>query len=155
MTHDTSEAESTGALLGQICRLHHARAHTLLDALGLYRGQPRLLHKLEKQEGPTHTELAELLNVTPPTITKMVQRMEQRGFVVRREDPDDQRISRVYLTPAGRAVLDDMHQTLHALDEEALVGFTLEERVLLRRLLLQVYQNLLDAVEEDQDSSQC
>jgi DNA-binding MarR family transcriptional regulator len=142
-------------LLGQICRLHHARAHTLLDALGLYRGQPRLLHKLEKQEGLTHTELAALLNVTPPTITKMVQRMEQRGFVARREDPEDQRISRVYLTPTGRAVLEDMHQTLQALDEEALVGFTLEERVLLRRLLLQVRQNLLDAVEEDQNPCQC
>ncbi len=154
MTH-ALESESTGALLGHICRLHHARAHMLLDALGLYRGQPRLLHKLEKQEGLTHTELAELLNVTPPTITKMVQRMEQRGFVARREDPEDQRISRVYLTSAGRAVLSDMHQALDALDEESLAGFTLEERVLLRRLLLQVYQNLLDAIDEDQMPCKC
>jgi len=72
----------------------------------------------------------------------MLQRMEKAGFVERRPDPDDQRVSRVYLTEAGRAVRADVQQVWRQLEEEAFAGFTLEERVLLRRFLLHVRENL-------------
>ena len=141
MTEPT-EAESLDSLFAQICRLKHARIHTLLETLGLYRGQPSVLQALWEQEGLMHTELARRLQVQPATITKMLQRMEKAGFVERRPDPDDQRVSRVYLTDAGRAVRADVQQVWRQLEEEAFAGFTLEERVLLRRFFLQVRENL-------------
>jgi DNA-binding MarR family transcriptional regulator len=136
------EAESLDSLFAQICRLKHARIHTLLEALGLYRGQPSVLQALWEQEGLMHTELARRLQVQPATITKMLQRMEKAGFVERRPDPDDQRVSRVYLTGAGRAVRADVQQVWQRLEEEAFASFTLEEQVLLRRFFLQIRENL-------------
>jgi DNA-binding MarR family transcriptional regulator len=136
------EAESLDSLFAQACRLKHARIHTLLEALGLYRGQPSVLQALWEQEGLMHTDLARRLQVQPATITKMLQRMEKAGFVERRPDPDDQRVSRVYLTEAGQAVRADVQQVWRQLEEEAFAGFTLEERVLLRRFFLQIRENL-------------
>jgi DNA-binding MarR family transcriptional regulator len=138
----TSEPESLDRLFAEICRLKHGRVHTLYEALGLYRGQPRMLRVLWDQEGLTHTELSRQLQVQPATITKMLQRMEKAGFVVRRHDPDDQRVSRVYLTQAGRAVRDDVQQVWRRLEEEAFAGFTEKEAVLLRRFFLRIRDNL-------------
>jgi DNA-binding MarR family transcriptional regulator len=137
------ELESLDFLLAQICRLKHARVHTLMEALGLYRGQPPMLRALWEQEGLTHTELAKRLHVQPATITKMLQRMEKSGFVQRKSDPEDQRVSRVYLTAAGRAVQSDVQQAWRTLEQEAFADFTLEERVLLRRFFLQIRENLM------------
>ena len=133
---------SVDLLIGEVCKLHYRRVHTLLDDLGLYRGQPRLLHALWEREARTHSELAEHLNVQPATITKMLQRMQEAGFVQRRQDPEDQRVSRVYLTAAGRDIQERVQQVWQQLEEEALAGFTLEERILLRRFLVQVHDNL-------------
>jgi DNA-binding MarR family transcriptional regulator len=136
------EAESLDSLFAQCCRLKHARIHTLLETLGLYRGQPSVLRALWEQEGLMHTDLAHRLQVQPATITKMLQRMEKAGFVERRSDPDDQRVSRVYLTEAGRSVQAGVQQVWRQLEEEAFAGFTLEERVLLRRFFLDIRENL-------------
>ena len=138
-----SEPESNDFLLARICKLHHARAHTLLEALGLYRGQPPLLFALWHHEGLTHGELAERLHVQPATITKMIQRMEKAGFVERRPDPQDQRVSRVYLTEEGRAIHSHVRQALLTLEEETFAGFTLQDRALLDRFLLQIRANLM------------
>jgi DNA-binding MarR family transcriptional regulator len=135
--------ESIGFLLVQICRLHHARAHTLLEELGLYRGQPPILHALWEQEGPTHGELAARLHVKPATITKMLKRMEKAGFVERRHDLEDQRVSRVYLTDAGHSIRNEVEQVWRTLDDETFAELTLEERRLICRVFLQMRENLI------------
>jgi DNA-binding MarR family transcriptional regulator len=143
-----TEPESIDALLAHICRLHYHRARTRLEALGLYRGQPPLLYHLHEQDGLTHSELAERLQVTPATMTKMIKRMEKAGFVQRRPDAEDQRVSRVYLTDAGRAIKAEMLAALRALGEESFAGFSPEERDLLRRFFEQIRENLIRATEE-------
>ncbi|MBN1874502.1 MAG: MarR family transcriptional regulator [Anaerolineae bacterium] len=138
-----AESEPLDFLLAQICKLHRARAHTLLEELGLYHGQPPMLFALWDQDGQTHRELAERLHVQAATTTKMVQRMEKVGFVERRADPEDQRVSRVYLTDTGRAIKEDVQQVWRRTEEETFSGFTLEEHVLLRRFFLHMRENLL------------
>jgi len=137
------ESESLDQLLAQICRLKHARVQALLETLGLYEGQPAMLRSLWAQEGLTHTDLARRLRVQPATITKMIQRMGKAGFVARRPDPEDERVSRVYLTEAGRAVQADVRGVWHTLEKEAFAELSGQERDLLRRLLLQIRENLL------------
>jgi DNA-binding MarR family transcriptional regulator len=129
-------------LLGQICRLHHQNAHSIWDEIGLHRGQPRLLHALWGQEGLSHSDLAKQAHVRPATITKMVQRMERAGFVTCRADAKDQRISRIYLTDAGRAVQKDVEEAWRRSEQETFAEFTAEERLLLRRFLTQIRDNL-------------
>ena len=149
---DESLSETTGALLAQICRLMRRRMHSVWDELGLYRGQPFLLRTLWEEEGITHSELATRLNVRPSTISNMIQRMEKAGFVERRADLEDQRVSRVYLTDAGRSIRDRVRQVWRELDATTLAGFSAEERVLLRRFLLQVRDNMREIhVSPDRD----
>jgi DNA-binding MarR family transcriptional regulator len=134
--------ESLDFLLAQICKLHYARVHTLLEELGLYRGQPPMLFALWEQEGATHGQLAARLHVKPATITKMITRMEKTGFVERQSDPEDQRVSRVYLTDAGRSIRDRVEQVWRTIEEETFEGFSAEECDLLQRFFLQMRENL-------------
>jgi DNA-binding MarR family transcriptional regulator len=144
------EPESLDFLLAQICRLHYARAHALLETLGLYRGQPPVLHALWDREGLTHGDLAARLHVSPATMTKMLRRMEKAGFIERRSDPDDERVSRVYLTDSGRAVQAAVRQVWHTMEEETFAGFTPQERDVLRRSYLRMRENLTRATDVDQ-----
>jgi DNA-binding MarR family transcriptional regulator len=96
--------EELGYLLVEVTKLHRAHAHAALEGLGLYRGQNFVLTALAEQEGLAQSELAEKLLVTPPTISNSLERMETAGWIVRRPDPDDRRVSRVYLTGAVRSL---------------------------------------------------
>jgi len=130
-------------LLAQICHLHHGRAHALLEALGLYRGQPPLLRALWDEDGLTQSELADRLRIAPATITRMIQRMEKAGFLTRRPDPDDQRVMHVHLTGLGQAVRAEVERVWITMEAETFAGFSPEELEQLRRFLLQVRSNLL------------
>jgi DNA-binding MarR family transcriptional regulator len=83
----------------------------LLQAAGvrLDRAGAALLHKLHAHGSALRvTELADLLGVDAPVITRKVQRLEQDGLVVRHADPDDRRATRIELTTAGRRTLKRM-----------------------------------------------
>ena len=138
----TSETESLDVLFAQTCRLKHTRVQSLLEALGLYEGQPALLRSLWAEEGLTHTELARRLHVRPATVTKMIQRMEKSGFVERRPDPADQRLSRVYLTEPGRSVQAAVREVWRTLEREAFSGLSDDERTQLQRFFRQIRENL-------------
>lgn len=142
---------STDMLLVEVCRLHHERARELLECLGLHRGQPRLLRLLWEHEGLTHTDLAKSLRLRPSTVTKMIQRMERSGFVERRADPKDERVSRVFLTATGRAVKESTLKALRILEGEAFRGFKPEEHRQLGIMLAKVRDNL-SAVSTGKDS---
>jgi len=68
-------------------------------------------------------------------------------FVVRKPDAGDQRISRVYLTKAGRAIRAKVQSVWQTMEEEP-SGFTLEERAVLRQFLVQIRENLIRATGE-------
>ena len=144
--------ESLDLLLAQVSRLHHFRAHEHLEATGLYRGQPPVLRALSEREGLTHTELAARLHVTPATMTRMIQRLEKAGFVACRPDAADQRLSRVYLTEAGRAAEAGLQQVVRTMEAETFDGFSEEERALLRQFLERIRQNLMRAAGKECNS---
>lgn len=131
-----------GYLLAHVCKAHHVRARALLDEIGLYRGQQFVLCALWQEEGLTHSELAERLHVHPATVSNALKRMERTGFLERRPDREDQRVSRVYLTEAGREIRGAVERVWTALEERTLEGFSAEECETLERLLERVRENL-------------
>lgn len=135
-------SDSIGALLVQICKAHRNKAQELLSRIDLYPGQEFLLLNLWPEDGLTHSEIAESLCVQPATVTKMLDRLVRTGLVRRQQDFNDQRVSRVYLTERGRKLLQPIEQLWDELEQISFANLTLEERLLLRRLLLQVYENL-------------
>jgi DNA-binding MarR family transcriptional regulator len=114
----------------------------LLEKIGAYPGQPPLLFILGKHEGLSQKELADLLHIKAATITVMLKRMEKGGLVERRSDPADQRIVRVYFSEKGRKLRNQVLEELKVIEAECFEGFTMEEQVLLRRLLMQMRDNL-------------
>jgi DNA-binding MarR family transcriptional regulator len=135
--------ESISFLLGQICRTHRTLANDALTEIGLYAGQEMFLHNLWEQDGQTQSQLVEHLCVQPATISKMLDRMEKTGLVVRRADAEDNRVSRVFLTEQGRNLEHAVCGVWDQLEARLIAGLSTEERILLRRLLLQVYENLI------------
>lgn len=134
--------DTTGFLLVQVCRAHRNRAQTLLGHHNLHPGQELMLLRLASAEGITQSEVAEQLCVQPATVTRMIDRLEKAGLVQRRMDAADQRVSRVYLTEGGRTLVEPIQAVWRELEEISFQNMTIEEQILLRRLLLQVYSNL-------------
>lgn len=137
-----SGTESLYQVFTQVIRRHFHRTHALFDKLGLYPGQPPLLFALRKSDGQSQKELAEKMHIKPATITVMLGRMEKADLVERRPDPSDQRISRVYLKERGREVLKKLEETMSEIEAQCFANFSEEERILLRRLLMQMRDNL-------------
>jgi DNA-binding MarR family transcriptional regulator len=90
----------------------------------------------------TQSELSDALNRSPSTITKMVQRMEKAGFVERRDDPQDERISRVYLTEGGYNVRSAVEEIWHSFAAQAFTAFTDKELAQFEALLQRLYENI-------------
>lgn len=126
----------------QIHKAHRSRAEAALNKLGIHTGQEMLLLQLWLEEGMPQSQLAACMGVEPPTTTKMLQRMEHAGLIERRPDPQDARISRVYLTERGRALEQPVLEVWKQLEAQTVVGLSPTEQALLRRLLMQVSVNL-------------
>jgi MarR family transcriptional regulator, organic hydroperoxide resistance regulator len=136
------EHESINFLLGGIGRMRRAQMNEALAANGIYAGQEMFLWHLWREDGLTQSQLVERLCVQPPTVSKMLDRMERAGLVERRPDPNDSRVTRVYLTEQGRRSQDAVSEVWKTIEQRLTMGLSVEERLLLRRLLLQVHENL-------------
>lgn len=129
-------------ILAETCKLLRAYAGAKLDEIGLHLGQDMIVIALTENEGATQSDLADNLRISAPTIAKALRRMERDGWVERKTDPDDQRISRVFLTPNGRSLHASVQKVYDRVSEILFEGYTTEERVLMRRLLMQMHENL-------------
>jgi len=134
--------ETTGYTLAKVCRVHRGNVGDVLAEIGLHVGQEMVLVELFEQDGLRGGELAERLGVEPPTITKMLRRLERCGFVERRQDPRDARSFRVYLTGEGRALEGPLTRCWERVEEMTLAGMSVGEREIFHRLLAKARANL-------------
>ena len=131
-----------GYQLVQICKAHRQHAEAGLNKLGVHVSQEMILLQLWVEEGIPQSQLATCMEVESPTVTKMLQRMEHAGLIERRPDPEDARVSRVYLTERGRALEQPVLDVWKQLEARTISGLSLTEQTLLHRLLMQVATNL-------------
>ncbi|WNF28661.1 MarR family transcriptional regulator [Streptomyces sp. C11-1] len=131
--------------LARFARLHIAgsrRVEAVFAAHGLDRGEFDVLASLRRTGAPHEmppSRLAEILLITRAGMTKRVDRLEARGLVARRADPEDRRSLRIGLTPEGFALVDAA-VTEHAANENRLLGLLTEDEAhtfdaVLRKLL--------------------
>lgn len=136
------EYESINFLLSTICRAQRGKMSEALTEIGLYAGQEMFLWHLWRQDGLTQSQLVERMCVQPPTVSKMLDRLERTGLVERRPDSEDSRISRVYLTEQGHRSQRAVRDIWTDLEQRITEGLNVEERIVLRRLLLHIHENL-------------
>ena len=139
---EKSAKDTLGYQLAYVCRSHRQKTESLLSELGLHIGQDMLLMQLWQQDGCMQTELVERLCVQPATITKSLDRMEAAGFVERRPDSEDRRVSRVYVTEAGWALQQRVDAIWNELDAATFGSLTPEEYVILSQLITKLRRNL-------------
>ena len=138
--------QSMSYLLARICRAQRGKVQQALAPLELYPGQEMLLVQLWQKDGLTQAELAAHMGVQPATLTRMVDRLSQNGLIERRPDPDDKRLARVFLLDEGRFLRGSVEALWEDLDGQIFAGMALAERLLLRRLLAQMAENLADTL---------
>jgi MarR family transcriptional regulator, organic hydroperoxide resistance regulator len=140
--NDRPEYESINFLLGLLCRAQRGKMSEALIAIGLYAGQDMFLWQLWRQDGLTQSQMVERMCVQPPTVSKMLDRLEKAGLVERRPDAEDSRLSRVYLTEQGHKSQRAVRDIWVNVEQRMTEGLSVEERIVLRRLLMQVHENL-------------
>ena len=134
--------ETTAFALAKVCRAHRGNVGGLLAEVGLHVGQDMVLIELWQNDGLRGGELACRLGVEPPTVTKMLRRLEGVGLVGRRPDPADARSFLAYLTEDGRALEGPVARLWERAEEGILVGLDTAERRELGRLLAKVRAGL-------------
>jgi MarR family transcriptional regulator, organic hydroperoxide resistance regulator len=113
-----------------------------LSRHGVRVGQNLVLEVLWEDDGLTPGELAARLGVATPTVVKSVGRMEAVGLLTRRPDERDGRLVRIHLTEHGRAVREPIEAARRRLEERVAGPLTDEERVVLRRVLTRIIDDL-------------
>ncbi len=134
--------ESLGYNLVKLCKAYFNRLNVALNALNIYEGQQNLLMELWNEDGLAQGELTRRLGVEAATVSKAIERMENAGFIRRENSKDDARVNHVFLTNLGRSMEVPVHEAWFAVEDEVLANMTQEERLLLRRLVLQMRDNL-------------
>jgi MarR family transcriptional regulator for hemolysin len=105
-----------------LARLIRTEADKRARAHGMTRAQWTILVNLERQPGLLQKELAEILEVEPITVARLVDRLEARGMVERRGDPSDRRCWRLHLTGASRPLMSEIGAHLNELAGICLAG---------------------------------
>lgn len=139
-THDFERA--FGFVLHEAARLLSKRFDQKARAIGLTRAQCSVLFRLSMQEGMNQARLAELMEVEPISLARLLDRMEQAGWVERRADPADRRARRLYMTAKAKPVLERMLVVGLETRGEALAGISQADRDRMIDLLIQVRRNL-------------
>jgi DNA-binding MarR family transcriptional regulator len=124
-------------------RAHRIMAGSLLRSTGLYPGQELLMMQLWGCGEQRQADLIETLGVDPSTITKMLQRLEQSGFVTRKRSTEDRRAVVVASTRAGLALRDRVMQAWRDLEAVTSAGFTNEEYEQAMAVLARIEANLV------------
>lgn len=112
---------------------------------GLSSSQWRLLFRLSKEEGATQAKLAEFLEIEPISVSRLLDRMEQAGWIERRQDPTDRRVRLIHPTDKARDAFDPIRTMTLGIIDDALAGLTHEQRQATTDGLRRIIANLTDA----------
>ena len=94
------------------------------------------------KEPPCPKDIEEKFQLSHPTVSGILSRLEQKGFVEMRPDEQDRRCKRIYVSAKGRELDETMHQTIRATEEKMVQDFTEEEKEQFQNLLKRAIHNL-------------
>lgn len=134
--------DNLAAMLSDTARLMRRSFDARARQIGVTRPQWRVLSVLRRFEGINQGGLAELLEVEPITVCRMIDRLQEAELVERRPDPDDRRSWLLFLTPKAQALLDQLRPLAEEMLDEALEGVSMNDRAILAASLDQMRRNL-------------
>ncbi|MGM4981118.1 MULTISPECIES: MarR family winged helix-turn-helix transcriptional regulator [Rhizobium] len=132
-----------GFLLHDVARLLRKRFEQRAKDLGLTRSQWQTLAYLANNEGIHQAGLAEMLEIEPITLVRILDKLSERGLVERRQHPSDRRSWLLYMREEARPLIDTMRSIGDQTRKEALDGTSQEDNERLYELLTLMKSNLL------------
>jgi DNA-binding MarR family transcriptional regulator len=131
-----------GFILHDVARLLRTTFDRRVKALGFTRSQWWVLTHLFRNDGIIQSELADILEVEKPTLGRLLDRLEAKGWVRREADAADRRVKRVFLTEEFEPALRAMRAAAAEMRRDALAGLSAEEQERFVDTLLAVKANL-------------
>jgi DNA-binding MarR family transcriptional regulator len=132
-----------GFILKDVNRLYVQRFEQHAASLGLTLPQCRTLVRLAESEGVSQVRLAELTDLEPMALVRILDRMESEGWLERRGDPRDRRVRLVYLTAKGKPLLEDVRRLMDLTWADAFSGIPKDKSEIVTEVLDRVRGNLV------------
>lgn len=140
----SDDIDKLGLLIHDSARLMRKRFDARASAYGLSSAQWRLLVRVAKEPGIAQARIAELLEIEPISVSRLVDRMEDGGWIERRSDPADRRVRQLYPTEKSMTAFGAIKSVAGEVFEEALTGLDREARLALIHGLKALVDNLSD-----------
>jgi MarR family transcriptional regulator, organic hydroperoxide resistance regulator len=134
---------------GRTLYLQRQLSTRLMPEMGLHPGQARCVWAISDNDGITQRDLAELLHISRPTLTPILQKLERAGVVEREADSDDQRLVRIRLTAAGCELAGHVAAFHRAFISDAIGGMSPDDLAEFERLLGLIGANLEQAIARE------
>ena len=145
MTMQQSQPEqSFGFLVSDVARLLRRNFDKRAQKIGLSRAQWQVLAWLKRNEGISQTQLADLLEISPMTLVRLIDRLEISGLVERRPHPTDRRVYQLYLAGHAHPSLDRLWAMGAETRAEALEGIEPGVEAALIAALIRIRRNLIE-----------
>ena len=132
-----------GFILHDVARLLRTTYDRRVRDLGLTRSQWWVLTHLYRKDGLTQSELAEILELEKPSLGRLLDRLEAKGWVRRAADRRDRRVKRIFLTEQAEAPMQIMREIAAGVREDALCGLSAADRDRFVDTLLTIKSNLM------------
>lgn len=132
-----------GFILHDVARLLRTTYDRRVRELGLTRSQWWVLTHLFRKDGITQSELAETLELEKPSLGRLLDRLEAKGWVRREACPNDRRAKRIFLTQAADTPMQVMREIASGVREDALSGLSDDDRDRFVDILLTIKSNLM------------
>lgn len=145
--------EFIGVLISDVARLMRTVFDRRVRKIGLTRAQWLVLTRLYRRPGASQSELAEMMEVEKASAGRMIDRLEAKGWVIRRAQAGDRRVNRIYLTPEAERVHRRMWRIAEATVEDALGSLSRRDTKQLLTFLTRIKVSLLDLSELSDDST--
>ena len=129
-------------LLAKAYQKAHAKIKARVKQYGITPIQHLVLEALWDEEGLYAVELSKKLSLDNATLSGVLERLEEGGWIIRRVDEEDRRYIRVYLTKKGKDFKSELIEERKLANEDILSEFSLEEKVLFKRMLRDISQVL-------------
>jgi MarR family transcriptional regulator, transcriptional regulator for hemolysin len=139
-------------LLSDAARLLRTCADQEARRFGMTRAQWAVLFRLQRNEGLKQSELADLLEVQPITLTRLIDRLCANGLIERRGDPDDRRAKRLFLLPAAKPVLERLTAVSEQMMGAVLAGVDRSQREAVVSSLVMIKNNLRQLIAQRADA---
>lgn len=136
---------SFGVLIGDLSRMLRRNFNRHVRDSGITQAQWQALAYLRRWEGINQATLADLMEVQPISLARLIDRMEAAGWVERRPDPKDRRAVRLYLCEKAQPLLLEMRKSWLEFQAKALQGISEPELQQTIDMLVRIKRNLTDA----------